>query len=304
MRDRTALSARTRFDMEAIYKLAKPWRYFNISVLWIAYYPYLTRLLYYLRVRHEAVTVLSLVFGLSGAAVLWRAHSTAALVLAALLIHFKDALDACDGSLARLTGTGHRVGRFLDTIGDGIAYTALIGAVAGYGIARGLPIIGTLAWATLTWVSLFLQCSYFNYYQLRYTEQVGGHTLSRLDERADSADTSAPGERQSRMLGVLQPVYNLWFGWQDYLIERLDRAMRRSARLPARRTDSLGMRWYATRGFLVANSALCYGTHAFVLILCVLAGRPLWFFPTVGIGMNLYFAVILTARWIVFRRMA
>jgi len=293
------------FDPEGIYKLPRSVRYFNVSVLWIAYYPHLTRALYALRIRHEVVTLISLGCGLLGAAILSSAHTTVGLILCALMVHLKDAFDACDGALARVTGTGHRIGRFLDTIGDGVVFTALIAAVAWNDLDQGHSAIGTAVWAGLTWLSLFLQCSYFNFYHLQYAQLVGADSVSRLDERTTADDADRQRSRPARiLLGWLQHVYLWWFGWQDHLIRSLDRFSRPPAIHNQPVNDSDSGRWYGARGFLTANSALCYGTHAFVLILCLIAGRPFWFFPVVVIGMNLYWAAILLSRWIIFRRVA
>jgi phosphatidylglycerophosphate synthase len=293
---------RTVFSYDAIFKLPREARYFNVSVLWVAYYPHVTRLLYALRIRHEIVTLASLVCGLAAAVILMYAHTTAALILCAILIHLKDVFDACDGSLARLTDTGHRIGRFLDTIGDGVVFTVLIVAVAWRAVDSGSPVAGTLTWAAAAWLSLFVQCSYFNFYHLQYARVVGANSLSRTDEwSAEEAGDEIQSRAGRRLLAILQAVYRLWFGWQDRLIHRIDRLSLYAARkdnADVGRNDGL---WYRARGFLVANSALCYGTHAFVLIVCLLAGHPVWFFPAVAIGMNLYFAAILMSRLTVFR---
>lgn len=288
---------RPPFDYEALYKLPKSTRYFNVSVLWIAYYPHLVRLLYTVRVRHEVVTLLSLACGLSAAIVVGFHRTTAAFIIAAFLIHLKDAFDASDGSLARLTNTGHRIGRFLDTIGDGIVFTALIAAVARSMIGADEAVLTTLMWAGATWLSLFLQCSYFNFYHLHYTRISGVASASRLDESRIPEDETAYEDRSSqRLYSFLHALYVMWFRWQDSLIQRLDRWSCAAARLDVGGNAVQSARWYGTRTFLVANSALCYGTHAFVLILCLLAGRPYWFFPGVAVVMNLYFAAIIVSR--------
>ena len=297
--------SRPGFSYEAIYKLPRDKRYFNVSVLWIAYYPHLTHLLYALRIRHEVVTLLSLACGPAAAAILTSQSTAAALVLCAVLIHLKDVFDACDGSLARLTGTGHRIGRFLDTIGDGVVFTALIAAVAWYGIARGGHPEEMCVWAGAAWLSLFLQCSYFNFYHLQYARLIGAESRSRLDESSmDGTDGGGYRGAARLLLTLLQRLYLIWFGWQDRLIQALDRLSLRTARPSGRNSELEAARWYGARGFLVANSALCYGTHAFVLILCVLGGRPTWFLPAVAVGMNLYLATIIVSRWVVFREAA
>jgi phosphatidylglycerophosphate synthase len=294
-------AARAPFSYDGIFKLPRAARYFNISVLWIAYYPHVVRLLHALHIRHEVVTVLSLLCGLVAAIILAPAISMAAMLGAALLVHLKDVFDACDGSLARLTGTGHRIGRFLDTIGDGIVFTALIIAVAHNSIGGGEPIAKSVLWAVAAWFSLFLQCSYFNFYHLKYTQLAGAETASRLNE-STFENTGAPRHSlfARLFLRLLHGIYQAWFRWQDLLIQRLDRAQIDSIR-PRGSTNAADTdQWYGARGFLVANSALCYGTHAFVLILCLLAGRPFWFFPAVAVVMNIYFAGIVVTRQVAF----
>ncbi|MFN2315284.1 MAG: hypothetical protein ABR602_01290, partial [Gemmatimonadales bacterium] len=58
----------------------------------------------------------------------------------------------------------------------------------------------------------------------------------------------------------------------------------------------------AHRGFMVANSALCFGTHAFLLIVCLLFLTPWAFLGVVAVGLNLYWAAILVTRRQVFGR--
>ena len=279
------------FDYDAIYKLPRAARYVNVSVFWIPYFPLLVRALYAMRIRHEFVTFASITSGLAAGWLIWSGESYGSLVAAAILVHLKDLFDACDGSLARLTGTGHRVGRFLDTIGDGIVFTVWIAALAARFAAAGVPAIPMWSIAVVTWLSLFLQCSYFNLYHLQYTLRAGGNTLSRIDE---SRKTPA---RDGALLHTLHAVYRIWFGWQDRLVQWMDARMRHG-----RVSQADHDRWYEDRRFLTANSALCYGTHAFVLILCLLLRRPHWFFPAVAVGMNLYWLGILAARGIAYKR--
>lgn len=282
------------FDYDAIYKLPRDARYVNISVFWIPYFPFLVRVLYALRIRHEVVTLSSIACGLAAAWLIGTAQTYVALIMAAIFVHLKDLFDACDGSLARLTRTGHRVGRFLDTIGDGIVFTAWIGAVALRQIESGADVLMTSLVAVAVWLSLFLQCSYFNFYHLQYTVHVDGNTLSQIDESIESR------AHTGLFLGVLRAIYRVWFGWQDRLVQAIDTHMRPSI---DRMIAARGELWYRDRRFLTANSALCYGTHAFVLILCLISRRPQWFFPAVAVGMNVYWLGILLARRIVYRRM-
>lgn len=280
-------------DYDRLNKLPRSWRYLNISVLWIPHYQALIRAFYRLGVRHEVVTGLSIVSGLAAAGLLVTARTPGMMVTAAVLVHLKDLFDACDGALARLTGTGHRLGRFLDTIGDGVVFTLWIVATAWRGMADGAPISLAITLAALAWVSLFLQCSYFNFHQLHYVRLAGAELTSQLDERQD---------RGRGAVAVMALCYDLWFGWQDRLLARWDLAQRRQAGLPEDAKHPGNDAWYGHRGFMVANSALCFGTHAFLLILCLLFLTPWAFLWVVALGLNLYWGAILLSRRLVFSR--
>jgi phosphatidylglycerophosphate synthase len=275
----------------SFHKLPPGWRYLNISVLWIPHYQALIRLLYHLRIRHEVVTALSILSGLAAAWLVVTARTPGAIASAALLVHLKDLFDACDGALARLTGTGHRLGRFLDTIGDGVVFTLWIAAAAWRGVADGAPVPVAVTLAAFTWISLFLQCSYFNFHQLHYVRLAGAELTSQLDERRDVG---------RGVVAILGRCYDLWFGWQDRLLARWDLAQRRRAGLPEDPGHPANDPWYGHRGFMVANSALCFGTHAFLLILCLVFLSPWAFLGVVAFGLNLYWGGILVARRVVF----
>jgi len=281
-------------DFDAVHKLPRERRYFNISVLWIFYYESVIRLLFRLRVRHELVTVASIVSGLVAAGMIVTARSLSDFLLTALLVHLKDVFDACDGALARLTRTGHRAGRFLDTIGDGIVFTAWIAACVYRGHADGIALMPAIFWGIIAWLSLFLQCSYFNFHQLHYVRLAGTTLTSQLDEREESARGS---------LAVLAWVYDRWFGWQDRLIACFDWLLRSAIGTARDPRDIQNDDWYSRRTFMVLNSALCFGTHAFILIFCLVFQAPFWFLPAVVVGLNIYWLGIVLARLVVFRKM-
>lgn len=286
-------------DFESIHKIPAGHRYFNISTKWIAYYPWVIRVLYRLRVRHEAVTGLSIASGLIAAALIASLPESGLFLAAVLAVHLKDVFDASDGALARITGTGHRLGRFMDTIGDGVVFTLWIAACAMVMAEAGTHAAVAAGWAVLAWLSLFIQCSWFNFYQLHYIERTGGNTASKLDERSQAVDEASPLGPYTRLLSR---IYDAWFGWQDRAVAAWDNRERARLGLPSDPKDPRNDRWYTTRGFMVANSALCFGTHAFVLILALLFKHPQWFLPAVAVAMNLYLAVIAFGRRLSFRR--
>jgi phosphatidylglycerophosphate synthase len=281
---------------DAGHKIPPGYRYLNISTLWIPYYRLVIRAFYRLHIRHEVATALSIGCGLAAAWVIAGLPASGAFVAAAVLVHLKDVFDATDGAVARITGTGHRFGRFLDTVGDGVTFTSWIAASAVVMVATGTRPQVASAWAVAGWLCLFLQCSYFNFHHLHYVRIAGGRSTSRLDERA------APVEPSDRATRFMAAVYQVWFGWQDRLIDRFDRGQRTSLGLPNEAEDPRNDAWYGARPFMVANSALCFGTHTFLLVVLLLLQRPQWFLPSVVIGMTAYWVCIVLARRTVFRK--
>lgn len=77
-----------------------------------------------LRISANAVTGLSLFFGLAGGWCLFRG-TTFAMVWGAAGFFGANLLDECDGKVARLTNTTSRLGAFLDTVTDCLVHMAL-----------------------------------------------------------------------------------------------------------------------------------------------------------------------------------
>jgi phosphatidylglycerophosphate synthase len=280
-------------DLDKAFKLPRSARYFNVSVLWIFYYTHMIRALYRTKIRHEAVTLISFFFGVA-AGVMFLQEGYFALVAAALFVHLKDLFDACDGSLARLRGQTNRIARFLDSLCDFAAITWIIVALA----IRLYPEFGPSAavLALLAWISLFLQCSYFNYYLVAYTK-LFGTTNVRHDERPTADDRTAYSAAwKRRVLLVFQYLYKIVYGWQDRLMAAADKkGIERLYRKPPERlTEAERAAWYGDKRLLTLNSPLCFGTHLFMLIVASLLSFPQLFLYTVVIAGNVYlFAIYL-----------
>ncbi|MBI4720443.1 MAG: CDP-alcohol phosphatidyltransferase family protein [Chitinivibrionia bacterium] len=277
-------------DIEKAYKLKREHRYFNISVLWIWYFPRVVRILHRLKIPHEAVTLLSLACGIgAGAFLLGMGYRS--LLLAAVFVHLKDVFDASDGSLARLTGRTNRIARFLDSLFDLVVITWLLAAIA----AREHPASGwqTAVRFAAAWVSIFMQCSYFNYYLVSYTRLFSG-TNVRTDERTTEADKALYGTAwKRRLLLALQAVYGAVYGWQDRLIAKLDRkSLDRAGRGGARTPGEAGAEelraWYGDKRLMTLNSPLCFGTHLFILILALIISQPMYFYYAIIFPGNAY----------------
>ncbi|MBD3234725.1 MAG: hypothetical protein GF315_13450 [candidate division Zixibacteria bacterium] len=273
-------------------------RYLNISALFIFYFPFVLRILYRLRIPHEVVTVTHIALGIFAAVNIWHNQ----LVTAAILFHFKDIFDACDGALARLTGRGHRIGRFLDTLGDFVSISAVFGVVA----YREFAVTGHLFWlilGSMTILSVFIQCSYFNFYQLKYVEFSATRTLlSRTDEGITPDDKKLyKNQTLNVFVLLLQRLYKFIFGWQDYLINRLDQRMVKSIS-DDKQSDFYQISWYHNKPWMTATSALCFGTHIFTMVICLLLGEPQAALWIISIGFNTYLIALLLYKKCVFSR--
>lgn len=272
-------AARAGMDsIEQSRKFAPQQRYFNISVLWIFYFRVVLRLLYRMRIPHEAVTLIAIGSGLASAYLFYHGH----MIAAAVTLHFKDVFDACDGALARLTGRGHLIGRYLDSVGDFVALTAVIAAVTIRAATPGQEIY--IFWGILAWLSLFIQCSFFNYYQLAYAEQSGEKRMSsERDERSrNDLDAYNRSFGKKTILGILRFLYAVVYGWQDKLVSAVDHLMHELVKSNSEEA------WYGDKTMMTLVSPLCFGTHIFVIIVFAVVGQPRHALPFIATVMNIY----------------
>jgi phosphatidylglycerophosphate synthase len=279
-------------DIEKSEKLPREYRYFNISMIWIFYFRWVIRLLYGLRIPHELVTLVSISFGLLSAVLFYLGF----LIPAAIALHFKDVFDACDGALARLTGRGNLVGRYVDSLGDFLGVTLVLLAIGLRAAQAGWQ--AYLFWTPAAIISTFIQCSFFNYYQLAYVDEYAAGTLLSKRDEAHRADLNnkATASRWNWMLKILRIFYAVIYGWQDRLVAYVDR------RLFKRRPSLSEHAWYGNRFFMTLVSPLCFGTHIFVLIVFALLGRPEQALVAIASAMNGY--LLLIVMWRGFRMVA
>lgn len=279
-------------DLEKSEKLPRDRRYFNISIIWIFYFRTVIRLLYWLRIPHEAITLLSIFFGISAAYLFY----TGSLIAAAVALHLKDLFDACDGAIARLTGRGHLIGRYLDSLGDFLSLTLVMLAIGLRASNNDGDIY--MIWAVIAVISTFLQCSFFNYYQLSYLDAFGIKTLSsKRDETArDDIKRQFESWPARAVLGLLRFFYIIVYSWQDRLAASIDNSL-----VGKNRTLSPEQR-FGNKFLMILQSALCFGTHIFIIIVAALLGRPETALIFISIVMNLYLVGLLYLRKRHYRR--
>ena len=275
-------------DIEKSEKLPHDRRYLNISVLWIFYFRLAVRLFYRSRIPHEVVTLLSIISGLFSAWFLYNG----ALIIGALLLHLKDIFDASDGALARLTGRGHLIGRYLDSLGDFVVLHAVVIAISLKAYSAGSH--AYIFWGGLTLLSIFIQCSFFNFYQLAYVERYGIKTLSSKRDEINRDDINRRIDSVSwsyrMILRGLRLFYIIVYSWQDKLVASVDRAILR--KVPPAHHDE----YYGDKTFMTLQSPLCFGTHIFIIIIFALIGRPEFSLIFISVVMNLYLLLLLYLR--------
>jgi len=276
-------------DLEKSEKLPRPRRYFNISIIWIFYFRNVIRILYYLRIPHEAITLLSVILGVFSAYLFYAGN----FIAAAVTLHFKDIFDASDGAIARLTGRGHLIGRYLDSLGDFFSLTLVMLAIGLRAAQTGEHIY--IVWSAVAVFSTFIQCSFFNYYQLSYLKAFGVDTLSSKRDETARADRYGGFESKPAriLLDICRLFYIIVYSWQDKLVAAIDRFLVGKNKRNIELSDE---KRYGNKFLMTLQSALCFGTHIFIIISAALWGKPETALIFIAVFMNIYLLIVLYLR--------
>ena len=141
---------------------------------------------------------------------------------AALLLLIKSMLDAADGEMARQRNTPSLVGRYFDSISDFVVNFLLF-------LALALNFKINIFIMLLSLIAFQLQGSIYNYYYLIKRYQCDGDKTSRIFEKEEPK----PFPRDNpKLLKILHKVYLIIYGWQDFLIHKLDRKAIETNELP------------------------------------------------------------------------
>jgi len=220
----------------------------------------------------------------------------------AVLLFVKNYLDNVDGHVARISGGGTRIGRFLDSLTD---FVVLVAVFCGLAV-NGSEVLGpVLAWslATVGLMTVMLACSYYNYFQVNYMTTVNGEGINRVNENFRDGDIDSESPQWERIcLRALQRVYIIVYGWQDRVMEALDLRLQRHAKVGA--SSMTGHEWYSHTGLLSAQAPMCFDTVVMLLlVLCVfnIVTAALIILPAIVL---MYWAVVIAARIYIFRESA
>jgi len=286
-------------DLDKLEKLPAECRFFDVNTLW--YFPnrWAVSLLYPLPVSANHVTVLALLMGLVSAA-FYVSNAEAALVWGALFLYGKLFLDNVDGNLARLRGEESRLGRFLDSFSDFVVSVLVYGAIT-IRLAQDSSSPGFI-WmlGLIALVSSLLQCSYWVYYYVSYTDWVGSYQKNRTDETVTEKDRkAAESGEMSGSVYLLQRFHNIAYGWQDALIATLDRVSRELADYQDNAEHR--ERWVADKTFLTQMGPLCVCTNTMALVVLSLLNQLELFLVLVVFLGNGYLLVLQGWKIIRFR---
>ena len=274
------------FDIERMNKLPPEARFFDINELW--YYPnrWVVKFLYPLPVTPNQITIASLVAGLVSVGC-YMIDSKVGLIWGALFLYFKIFLDNVDGNLGRVRGEVSRLGRFLDSLTDFIIsfliYLVLTSRLVNETGDSIYWFLGVLAL-----LSCLLHCSYFVFYLVQYTSNVGTYFCNRTDEHISKEDNEAYDKGDlSNLVYSLQWCHVFLYGWQDKAIEHFD-SLSKKLRFGRELQNFMEADWYANKFFLTMISPLCLCTNNVLLVIFSLIDEiELGFFFIVVMG-NLY----------------
>jgi phosphatidylglycerophosphate synthase len=140
----------------------------------------LTLLLARTRLEPNHVSVLGILLGLAGAALV-ACRGYAAPLAGLLLIQAASVLDCCDGELARLRLCESTLGHWLDIAGDTVTHAALFAAIGIVAWREGLASAPTLALLLVAGVILTFACVTYAEETTELRARVGGPVNGLID---------------------------------------------------------------------------------------------------------------------------
>lgn len=226
----------------------------------------LTKFFYYTKVTPHQVILLSMIFGVT-ASLFFVLPGKYYAVGGAVLLFYKNVLDKVDGSLARAKGLDSRRGRFYDSISDFIVTFTSFSAISyNLYLIWGSYLAFIAGFAAM--ICSMLHCSYFIFYQVSFIRSTGKGTQNRLLENVTERDIL----QQDKLTTFLQRVFQMIYGWQDWLFYKLDLIMIQKLTQHTQQSQ-LTQVWYQNKPFLTLASTLSIGTHIFLICIAAITGR-------------------------------
>lgn len=241
--------------------------FFNIQSYFYITSKQITKLLFYTRITPHQVILISMIFGFAASFLLIQ-DKFYLVAAGAVLLFYKNVLDKVDGSLARAKNLASRRGRFYDSISDFLVSLAVFVAI-GFKLSSKYnnPVFYVISFAAL--IFSMLQCSFFIYYQVAFIKYSGKETINRLLENITEEDIAS----QDKFTILLQRIFQLIYGWQDYIVFKIDSFFLKKLKYRFGDVPMLLDFWYKNKSFLTFASILSIGSHMVLIAAFALAGR-------------------------------
>lgn len=250
--------------------------FFNFQHFLLVGSKQITKFLYGTSVTPHQVILFSLIIGIASSIMIVQ-NNFIVVIIGAVLLFYKNVLDKVDGSLARAKGMATRRGRFYDSIADFIVSFSLFTAIA-YKLTLTYQSywIWIISYSAL--ITSMLQCSFFIYYEVAFIKQSGKNTINRLLENVTEEDL----KKEDKLTIFLQRIFQVIYGWQDYIMYRIDKFSLNILENNISSTDKSEIEnpkskilsiWYRDKPFLSISSLLCIGSHMFFIALSAVIGK-------------------------------
>lgn len=239
--------------------------FFNIQSYFYITSKQITKLLFYTRITPHQVILISMIFGFAASYLLIQDWFYLVFI-GAVLLFYKNVLDKVDGSLARAKDMASRRGRFYDSISDFLVSFAVFAAI-GYKLTSKYdnPVFYVIS--LTAFIFSMLQCSFFIYYQVAFIKYSGKETINRLLENITEEDIS----NQDKFTILLQRIFQLIYGWQDYFVFKIDSYFLNKLKNLYDDIPKLSDFWYKNKPFLTFASILSIGSHMVLIAAFALA---------------------------------
>ena len=236
----------------------------------------------------NAVTLLSLVFGVAGAVLLYP-KSVPLNLLGIALIIFAAILDCSDGQVARLSHTGTPFGRFLDGAVDMANYLAIYIALgcrlSGETVSISQTVTFELSWYIWIVVVLALIChssqarkaDYYRGLHLYFLNGKNNNYFARSKNLRRELEALPKGSSPFRRLYLI--IYLLYTGAQEKGVRHtqhlLDKIDENGGVIP----EGLAERYISqSRKWIQITNTLGFNLRTYILFLLLLFGKEIFWF--------------------------
>jgi phosphatidylglycerophosphate synthase len=252
-----------------------------------------TRLAYRSPLTPNHLTIVAVLFGIGGSALL--SMNPPLFTAAAVCLYVKDLFDSADGQLARAKQLYSRKGRFLDSIGDFAVNLSLYAGILILLVHQGMTLLAATAISVVGFLGVTLRVSYHVFYQTSFLHSLREYQTNRLSEELRLEDY-----HEDAVTVRLQRIFLYLYGWQDRLMILLDSWSRgESTTAP----ESSLTAWYGDATALRLSSFLGLGTEFVLMTACLLLRKIEWYlFVSIG-GLNCtWMSAILYRRFVLAKK--